>query len=117
MFDVSSDAGKCGRVVDDAGAKASFARERKSQPAQHLVFGDNNVALGHDFLGTREDILADNRVHRRRAPNPLVTRIVYQLLSKAAGGSVIDEIPDIVLVLENRLDHEKRPRTPMMIGD
>jgi hypothetical protein len=43
-------------------------------------------------------------------------RIVYQLLSKSAGRTVVDEIPDVVFVLENSLDHDVGPRTPMMIG-
>src|SRR3954453_21687338 len=75
MLDVTLGRGKSGRIADDAIAKLSLASERQSQPTQHLVFWDRDIPLGHDFLGTCEDILVDHRVYRRRAANPQVMRI------------------------------------------
>src|SRR5215204_6507750 len=51
MFDVTLGREKSGRIADDAIAKLSLASKRPSQPAQHLVFWDGDIPLGHNFFG------------------------------------------------------------------
>src|SRR5947208_894710 len=116
MLDVACDRREAGRVFDDSGREFPLATERETKPAQHLVFRDRDVPLGHDLLSALKEVLVDHRRHHVRAPNPQMIGIVYLRLPETAGRSVVDEIADIVLVSENRMDHDVGPGTPMVIG-
>src|SRR6266511_98074 len=117
MLDVACDGRKAGRIFNDAGRELSLATERQAESAQHLVFRDRDVPLSHDLLSALKKVPVDRRRHHVWAPNPQMIGIVYLRLSETAGCSVVDEIADIVLVLENRMDHDVGPRSPMVIGD
>src|SRR6185295_18982685 len=117
MLDVACDRREAGRGFDDSGREFPLATERETKPAQHLVFRNRDVPLSHDLLSALKEILVDYRRHHVWAQNPQMIGIVYLRLSETAGCSVVDEIADIVLILENRMDHDVGPRSPMVIAD
>src|SRR4051794_27266437 len=117
MLDVACDRRESGRIFNDAGREFSFATEGQAESAQHLVFWNRDVPFSHDLPSALKEVLVDRRRHHVWAPNPQMIGIVYLRLSETAGCSVVDEIADIVLVLENRMDHDVGPGTPMVIGD
>ena len=117
MLDVACDRRESGRIFNDAGREFSFATERQAESAQHLVFWNRDVPFSHDLLSTCKEILVDHRRHCSWATNPQMIGIVYLRLAETAGRSVVNEIADIVLISENRMDHDVDPRSPMVTGD
>src|SRR5579872_3629786 len=103
------------RVVDDPIGEMPLALEQKTQSNQHIAFGKRKVSLRHDLLSAREKASIDNRVNYRLAANPEVVRVLHHFLPKPPGRAVVNDVSDIVLVLENTVDHGVTPRPPVLV--